>query len=207
MNWSGTGTNPLYAPNACISDVSKSSVDVFSNKDSYYRKEQVNLVVFGACYPSNTFPSTRASWELVGPTGVVLHSGQISRTSPNLVVSRAINGLSLVNAIPGINTVNVQLEALNPSTSQWFTLDTSTVDITVDSKLDKTVHGGAFDSLTSPWFLGSSTLYDIEIDATATNAQFEIRHHPLQPWTVVTLPHNPTLDGESVGGCVPGVGA
>lgn len=199
VNWSGTGTNPLYAPNACISDVSKSSVDVFSNKDSYYRKEQVNLVVFGACYPSNTFPSTRASWELVGPTGVVLHSGQISRTSPNLVVSRAINGLSLVNAIPGINTVNVQLEALNPSTSQWFTLDTSTVDITVDSKLDKTVHGGAFDSLTSPWFLGSSTLYDIEIDATATNAQFEIRHHPLQPWTVVTLPHNPTLDGESVG--------
>lgn len=62
-----------------------------------------------------------------------------------------------------------------------------------------TVHGGAFDSVTSPWFLGSSTLYDLEVNAIATNAQFEVRHHPLQPWTVVTLPHNPTVDAESVG--------
>ncbi|MDG1552581.1 MAG: hypothetical protein P8Q87_03545, partial [Candidatus Poseidonia sp.] len=199
VNWTGSGTSPLFAANPCISDPSLSSVDVFATQDSYFREETLDMVIFGSCYPSTTFSATRASWEIVNPSGGVLHSGQVSRNSANPVVSRAINGLSLANAIPGINTVNVNLEAFNTTSSQWFTLDTSTFEVRIDERISNTVYGDGFDSVTSPWFLGSSTLYDIEVDAVATNAQFEIRHHPMDPWTVVTLPHNPTVDAESVG--------
>jgi len=199
VNWSGSGTSPLFAANPCISDPSYSSVDVFATQDAYSRGELLDMVIFGGCYPSSNFPTTRASWELVNPSGGVLHSGQVSRNSATPVVSRSINGLSLTNAVPGIYNINVYLEAFNTSSSQWFALDTSTFEVTIDERLPNTVHGGAFDSVTSPWFLGSSTLYDLEVNAIATNAQFEVRHHPLQPWTVVTLPHNPTVDAESVG--------
>lgn len=122
----------------------------------------------------------------------ILDHNEIDEFRLHLEFKGSSAGIPAVLSITG-DGARVESFQESPSEKGWD-LNGSSFDM-----VNESVYGGAFDSLTSPWFLGSSTLYDIEIDATATNAQFEIRHHPLQPWTVVTLPHNPTLDGESVG--------
>ena len=61
------------------------------------------------------------------------------------------------------------------------------------------VSGLANSSLTSPWMLANAPLYDAMLDGALIDGQAQVRFHPNQPWTNVTLPFVPQIDQSSVG--------
>ena len=54
-------------------------------------------------------------------------------------------------------------------------------------------------TLTSPWMLANAPLYDAMLTGTVYNGQVQIRHHPNEAWTNVSLPYIPVPDQNTVG--------
>ena len=68
----------------------------------------------------------------------------------------------------------------------------------VDWRVDYIVAGEVNDALESPWFLASKGLYELP-QRQVTNAQLQARHHPLEPWTNVSLPYSPVITQNPLG--------
>ena len=54
-------------------------------------------------------------------------------------------------------------------------------------------------TLTSPWMLANAPLYDVMLSGTVSNGQVQVRFHPEEAWTNVSLPYAPVPDQETVG--------
>ena len=197
VNWSGSSPSPLNQPSDCEDDRTTTTVDVFSHQDAYLRKEVADLYIFGTCIPPST--NLKATWSIVDHTGLVHDTGQVTWNTQSTLVSRSVTGISLVNSNPGLHAVNVVLEMQNSTTSQWSTVGSRSSSFMLDWHLDETVGGNAFDTAESPWYLPSGPVYDFTVDASVTNVQVQARHHPLQPWSNVTLPFSPQVEQDTVG--------
>ena len=200
VNWTGSGTSPLNQPSECESNTSLTTLDGFTNKDSYLRTESLSFDVFATCLGSSS--NVRVSWELVKDgTGVRHDHGQITwaQSTPATTVQRTVSQVSLQSADQGSYSLNTILDVFNSSTSFWDRITTHTSSLIVDWRVDYTVAGEVNDALESPWYLASKGLYELQVNAQVTNAQLQARHHPLEPWTNVSLPYSPVITQESVG--------
>ena len=54
-------------------------------------------------------------------------------------------------------------------------------------------------SLTGPWLLANAPLYDALLEGTILDGQPQVRFHPGQAWTNITLPYAPSVNQSSVG--------
>ena len=49
-------------------------------------------------------------------------------------------------------------------------------------------------SLTGPWLLANAPLYDALLEGTILDGQPQVRFHPGQAWTNITLPYAPSVN-------------
>ena len=200
VNWTGSGASPLNQPSECESNASVTLLDGFAIKDSYLKTESLDLDVFATCLGAAS--NVRVLWELVNDeSGVRYDNGQITwpQTTPTATIYKTVNQISLQNAPRGSFSLNLILDQYNSSTSFWDRITTHSSSFEVDWRVDYTVAGGMNDALESPWFLASKGVYEIQVNAVATDAMFQARHHPLEPWTNVSLPYSPVITQDAVG--------
>ena len=67
VNWTGSGTSPLNQPSECESNTSLTTLDGFTNKDSYLRTESLSFDVFATCLGSSSNVRVSWSWSRTGP--------------------------------------------------------------------------------------------------------------------------------------------
>ena len=194
-NWVGIGSPPLNQPVDCGVNPGLTNAAIFTNQDHYARSELVNLVLRASCLPTGT--DVRATWSIVDEFNTTLHNGQSTWNQSSTMGQLSVNGLSLSNAQPVVHTVTLDLDLWNASSSQWEPLDGSRTHFTAEA--EHAIIGGATDVATSPWFLAGAAAYDIDVHGTTTQTQIQVRHHPAQPWSTITLPYDPVVDQEAVG--------
>ena len=136
-------------------------------------------------------PGMHGTNEMVVPLNLLDYQ-TVDEFRLHLEFAASVNGMPAVYSIAGDGSARESFHS--PPDQRGWVLNGSTF-----SPLTGQVVGIANASLTSPWFLANAPVYDAKVDGTMTNAQIQVRHHPLQPWTNITLPYTPIVTPETVG--------
>ena len=135
-------------------------------------------------------PGMQGSNDVVVPLNLLDHA-TVDQFRLHLEFSGSENGMPKVYSISGDGSVRESFQT-DPEERGW-TLSGTAYSPTTG------VSGGANDSLTSPWVLANSPVYDASLTGTVSNAQVQVRFHTDHAWTNVSLPYTPIVSQDVVG--------
>ena len=136
-------------------------------------------------------PGMQGTNDLIVPLNLLDHD-LVDQFRLHLEFKGSESGIPEVHSIAGDGAYR-ETFVTDPTTRGWTLSDAAYVPgIGV-------IGSQANSTLTSPWMLAHAPLYDVGLDGSVANGQVQVRSHPDDAWTNVSLPYAPTPDQNTVG--------